>query len=354
MKDIFYPLRRLHGAIYEAKLWHEKRRPFVQQFRKNPKTVFLVFTPEHGNLGDHGIAWAENEFLKDNRIQYIELTGRKLYEMRNNGELGLLNGFPIIVNGGGYLGTLWIQSEFLLRDIIKANPKSLILCLPNTIYYEDSDWGRDEFEKSKAIYNKHKKLYLYAREKTSFSIMYNAYKNVKLIPDMVFSLNQCKESVNRHGCLLCLRSDCERTRTKKQDEIIQKQVTDLFNEAVNITDMVVPYSISINQRKTELERKFEQFRGEELVVTDRLHGMIFAAITGTPCIVIDSKSPKVRGCYEWIKNLDYIRFADDISKIADEYKKIPQGEHHYNNESFKHFYNELANDILQIVNGRKC
>lgn len=44
-----------------------------------------------------------------------------------------------------------------------------------------------------------------------------------------------------------------------------------------------------------------------VLVTDRLHGMIFAYITGTPCIVMDNKTNKVFGVYEeWLSDVDWI------------------------------------------------
>ena len=61
--------------------------------------------------------------------------------------------------------------------------------------------------------------------------------------------------------------------------------------------------------------KYIKFRECELVITDRIHGMIFAAITGTPCIALSNYNYKVKGTYEWIKNLGYIKFTDDINEI---------------------------------------
>ena len=58
------------------------------------------------------------------------------------------------------------------------------------------------------------------------------------------------------------------------------------------------------------------------MITDRLHGMIFAAITQTPCIVLDSLSHKLRGCYEWLKDLDYILFADSVDEIPAMMEKL--------------------------------
>ena len=112
--------------------------------------------------------------------------------------------------------------------------------------------------------------------------------------------------------------------------------------------MIVKGGVAVSERENALNAKFAQFSGAELVITDRLHGMIFCAITGTPCIVFDSKSPKVRGCYEWIKHLDYIRFADKPEDIAEVYRAIPAGPHHYDNSHLTHYYQTLAEDIQNI------
>ena len=41
-------------------------------------------------------------------------------------------------------------------------------------------------------------------------------------------------------------------------------------------------------REQLLKQKIEEFQSAELVITDRLHGMIFSVITGTPCIAFDN------------------------------------------------------------------
>ena len=65
----------------------------------------------------------------------------------------------------------------------------------------------------------------------------------------------------------------------------------------------------------------QEFCGAELLITDRLHGMVFAALTGTPCIVFSNYNHKVKGTYEWIKYLPYIRYVETqkeaISLIPD-------------------------------------
>lgn len=349
-KDFLYPLRVLHGKIHEStakyrSYWKYKNKIKEKQ-KANKQFVFLVLTPHHGNLGDHAIALAEINLLKSINVDYIEITGKELWELKHWKILDIMNSFPILINGGGNLGTLWFSVEELMRDIVQSNPQSPVLILPNTIFYENSDWGNNELEKSRSIYNSHNRVYLYAREKRSYNIMNEIYNNVKLVPDMVLLLNQFHFDIKRKGCLLCLRGDIERTRSDQRDNIIRDQAETLFGENISITDTVLDHGISLKYREEELMKKFNQFAGAELVITDRLHGMIFCAITGTPCIVINSKSPKVKGCYEWIKDLEFIQFADDASNIADIYNNIPKKEFKYDNLHLKGYYDNLAQDIL--------
>ena len=355
--DFAYPFQLIHWKTHEwitkQKKKNELKKRYQGQFREkrkqNPRTVYLVMTPEHENLGDHAIALAETEFLRQHGVDYVEITGLALDELQRYGLLGIMNGSPILMQGGGYLGTLWFHSEEVLRDILKQNPRSTIIALPNTIYYEQSPWGQEELQKSITIYGQHEHLYLYAREKTSFDAMRQIYRNVKCIPDMVFSMNLCGQAHKRKGCLLSLRHDCERTRTDGEEMLIRRQAKELFGDAVKDSDMVADVCIPVDRRVQALQAKFAEFASARLVITDRLHGMVFCAITGTPCVVLNSKSHKVQGCYEWIRGLEYIRFAEDATQITEAYQSIPDKEFTYDNTHLLHYYQELADDMETIL-----
>ena len=58
------------------------------------------------------------------------------------------------------------------------------------------------------------------------------------------------------------------------------------------------------------------------MVTDRLHGMIFAALTKTPCIVVPNSNYKIKGIYEWLKGLNYISFLEDMDCFEDEVLRL--------------------------------
>lgn len=343
MKAFLYPFRAFHGRLHE---WRENVFPYYLERFRNPKAVYLVLTPEHSNLGDHAIAEAEVEILYDYRIPYIELTGKQLIEWSNKKRLHVMNGRTIIINGGGNIGSLWPDVEALMEDLISANPKSTILILPNTAYFDMDETGKQILEQSSFVFNSHKQLKLYAREKISYDLMCSLYNDVSLVPDMVLRMNKCKSGTERKGCILCLRSDRERTRSEEVQEAIVTQAKELFGNNIRELDMVADHPIPVSERNRELEKQYDAFRHAELVITDRLHGMIFCAITGTPCIVINSKSPKVRGCYEWIKDLPYIRFCDDVTKLKKVYHEIPKQEWQYDNKKLLPLYEPLKHAIL--------
>lgn len=313
------------------------------------KRVFWLITPTHGNLGDQAIAKAERIMLEKNKIRFLEITGDRMFDLMDKKMLRIFNGNPILMHGGGYLGTLWFNDEILVRNILKANPDSKILFFPNTLYFESDEKGQKELALSNKIYNAHKHTKFYAREKQSFQLFNDMGVKVGLAPDIVMSLKEDRSSDKRSGCMMLLRSDCEKTRSEEMDRQIGESAKKIFGNNIKWSDTVVPYRITIKRRNAELERFFNELRSSELIITDRLHGMIMAAITGTPCIVLNSKSPKVMGCYEWIRDLDYIKICEDPLTIPELYSQMPHGDQHYDNSKLVKKYQDLVKDIRSFV-----
>jgi len=92
-------------------------------------------------------------------------------------------------------------------------------------------------------------------------------------------------------------------------------ITDTVAEHIDSKNQVLEYMINVNQRETELNKKWDQFKKVQVVITDRLHGMVFCAITSTPCIVIANYNHKVKDTYAWLKDLNYIKFVNNIDEI---------------------------------------
>lgn len=285
------------------------------------KPVFLIFTPEHANLGDHAIAYAETQMFARLGINFYEVTGVQLYSLRHYKFLKILDFATVFVNGGGNLGTLWPEIESMNRSLITDLPNATICVFPNSIYYENTTRGKAELQTSIEIYNQHPRLFLYAREMRSFMFMKKIYQRVRFRPDMVLSLVPTLPIQERSGCLICMRSDIERTISEIGYATICLMADEHF-EKVEFTNTVLNYNVPVIQREAELNKKLQEFSRAELVITDRLHAMIFCAITGTKCIVLSGKSPKIKGCYEEIKHLEFIKLADCAEDVFCKYEEL--------------------------------
>lgn len=317
---------------------------------------FLILTPQHSNFGDHAITLSEMLLFKRQNYYVIEITGKELVVLLNCPTMlkNLIKDKPIFINGGGNLGTLWFDgAELPIRQIITLFPNNLKVIFPNTVFYDDSEFGRKELKNSEEIYNKDQHLVIMAREKLSYEFLRKHYNNnrIYLIPDMVLYLNPSVKNIARKGAMVLFRSDCEKTLSENDRKKIILFLKTRYKQ-IEISDMTASNDIRPQQRESELNKKFLQFCSKEIVVTDRLHGMIFSAVTGTPCVVLNSKSPKVKGVYDWMfKDCPYILFAekDDFHSIEQfmDYIHIAGQNFVYNCEKLKFYYEKL----IQIING---
>ena len=354
---LFYTLLKTYRKIKKSKRKKEvfsRLKKKVSKLQNSKKTfAFFAMSPKGGNLGDHALTIAQFQLLSE--INFVELPCVDFPIYFEEIELfkKIIGREPIVFTAGGNLGTLWFEeAEAYLRKIISLFPDNKIIVLPNTCYYENNKWGRKEFEKSKEIYNEHKKLKIYVREKVSYELIKDAYNDVTLMPDMVMYLHYNGIENNRQGCLMCLRNDIEKTLKKDEEEKLKSILTAKFDK-LSFTDTVVKRNVSEKDRDFEVQSKLNEIANSELMITDRLHGMVFAAITGTPCIVIKSKSYKLQGCYEWIRHLEYIRFAEDLNDIEHIADQIINKQYSFDNSMLMGHYHRLREEVYDYLKGEQ-
>ncbi|MBU3186343.1 glycosyltransferase [Clostridium estertheticum] len=312
-----------------------KETKYLYETKPEQNHIFLIGTPNHGNLGDQAIVYAENKMLEDNfkDFKIIEITTVDLIKHIKNLKKNVKKDDIFMLHGGGNLGNEYFWEEEGRRKIISEFKDNKIILFPQSIYFKDTENGKLEFDKTKIIYNAHKKLTLIAREDTSYSVMKEAFpnNNVILTPDIVMYLNKTNPIQERNGALLSLRKDREGVLTQTQKDEIKNMaeknfdniiITDTVAEYITKEHEVLEYMINVNQREKELNKKWDQFKKVQVVITDRLHGMVFCAITSTPCIVIANYNHKVKDTYAWLKDLNYIKFVNDIEEIPGLIKEL--------------------------------
>lgn len=339
----------LHKVLSEKSIERIRIYRFGMKLRRfflyRGKKVLLLGTPNHGNLGDHAIAFAIRKLLfdKNDKIRIFEIVHYDFdyysdYLSRFINKHHLYH-VAILINGGGSMGVEWFSFEKLIRDVITMFPKNRIVIFPQTIYYGSTEEGIKEFETSKALYATHNDLHICAREKVSYSIMKDAYPfaDILLAPDIALYLDFQNPKLKRDGILICLRSDVEsRLSAEERQAIIEMADNSIC------TDTVLRLQIPQNKREFFINQKLDEFKKARLVITDRLHGMIFCAITATPCIVLSNYNHKVKGVYEWLRPYDYIQYLDDVQDLPQNIDRLLQiKDNVYSNKEFIPYFDKI-------------
>lgn len=291
-----------------------------------PRRFILMQTPLHGNLGDHAIALAELNFLAEHfpDVPVVELPGFA-FSRQPEAYASLLNAEKdtILITGGGFAGSLWQEEESNIQCILSELHGFRILMLPQTLYYEDE--SSPDALSSIHGYASCQTLTFCARESLTLDRLNRLLPNTRseLIPDMVLYSQYTEASKPRRGIGLCLRQDKESTLDADERKALAAGILHSFPSDPPVwTDTVIPPDVSPADRREAVLSKLDEFAGYRFIITDRLHGMVFAALTGTPCIVLDNCDHKVRGVYDWLKQNRYILYLDNAAALPSALQKI--------------------------------
>ena len=330
---IVYAAKEILGDDKFALLCHNNSaqaglKEYGEQFEKTagrPRNI-LACCPRYGNLGDHAIAVAEKKVLRRSQRPMLSFDG-------DTTELLLcLQRYAspedtFFLTGGGNMGTLYRnQEEYRLR-LISAMRKNRIVLFPQTMSYGDTEEDLRFLRHTQRVYGSHPDLHLFAREQVTYERMKAAYPNndVQLVPDIVLSIDgeDNADFATRQGILLCMRNDVEKSIGNDSHQLLEKLAQDL-NMNWRYTDTTVQVHGVISQDEGErlVHQKWNEFRSARLVITDRLHGMIFAAVTGTPCVALNNSNGKGGFEYEWLKNVPYITFASTANEVPELVQRV--------------------------------
>lgn len=329
---------------------------FLQQFKsfnffrnikidpsKNQCYIFLA--ADYGNLGDVAITYAQTKFLIEySDLQVVEIPISKSLEGLWFVKKNIKDGDVVTTVGGGNMGDLYDQIEFIRQLVVEFFPKNRIISFPQTFDFSVSSIGLKALEKAKRVYNNHMDLYIIAREKTSFELMKMHFFNAHVIltPDIVLSLDESKPKLSRKGVVICMRQDEEKSLTNEESDLIIRVAKKYFDDIKFYDTHIGKQNMSLFEREKELNAIWKAFKGAELVITDRLHGMIFCHITGTPVLVFQNNNHKVRETYQWIKENKGITLQTDFSEEKlNEYFENLKNQSEFDYEQFVDFYKPI-------------
>ncbi len=335
--------------IKELFLGYFKNKHKYKNYDKN--TIFILGIPEHGNRGDQAITVAEVDYItklfSGNNI--VLISENEWYENLLCIILFVKKYHNLcIFHGGGNMGELYPYQENIRLSAVRFLKKAKIIIFPQSIDYSQNS---KQTNRAKRIYESHKNLTIFTREYKSEDLRKNIFNNCKgyMIPDIVMSYKPKIEDVKREGILFCVRNDMEKNaQTNTTIEILKQEASKYEKNIKYIDTYNKEYGTKYQYQLEGLNKLWGIFKKAEVVITDRLHGMIFSIITGTPCIALDNSTGKVGNYYRtWLKdsNVLFVNDQDGIDKALNmienkEYKNLT-----VDLDLFKNNYSKLT-DIL--------
>lgn len=293
----------------------------ARQIRRLPAhSIILWGIPLHGNLGDQAITCAETTFLAKqfpNR-KILEIPEEKCEEYvlpvkRYAKEKQLL----FVLHGGGNMGQMYQYQEGLRQKLIRHVRNRPLIVFPQSVDFQP---GTPAHAKAQKLYESHPNLQLFARDQVSYEKMRALFPrcSVSLTPDIVTTLDKRdrKGAEPALEVIYCLRTDVE---ANASSATAARQLREYLKEKKSETmdTWGVQYATSYENQRNQLEFFWNRMKSAKLIVTDRLHGMIFSMITNTPCIAFDNSTGKVAAFYNtWLRDVPGIRlFTGDITEV---------------------------------------
>lgn len=304
--------------------------------------IYIFLACDYANLGDYAITKAQKQLLQQfypDRTLWVFPTKYTYIALKTVMKTGKKNDLVTII-GGGNMSELYYGYERKRNLIVKCLPHNNIISFPQSIGFSENYYGKLAQKRSAAIYSRHKHMTFMARDKKSFKTMLTLFPNNKivLIPDVVLTLSLWTTSI-RNNIVIAIRNDREGILTEQEKKELISSISTLDYNIKFHDTTEVPNTIQLENAFASL---IHDFSSAKLIVTDRLHGMILAYVTGTPAIVIPNSNGKIEYGYEWILNCNYIRLLKkdklfDIRNIASEMMRIKPS---------KELFNQKNNDFI--------
>lgn len=318
------------------------------------KRAIIFSIPTHANIGDQAIVIAQNRFIQKyfkeyqiiNVADYVTISAiRQLNQQANKDDL-------IFIQGGGSFGNLYPRADKDRRYILKYLAEYPIISFPQSTYFSNDCDGIKSYNKMANVLNKfYGKLLLIGRDKSSYrelrKLVVGDNVEVSQYPDIVLSMPVIKKIQNKtiKKVLLLIRNDKE---SSTSPELINELLNKLNERGIECkqSDMManVQYIANWKQREKVVQNKLNEISNSDLVITDRLHGMILSYISDTNCIALNNDNGKVKNLYDsYLKECNYINFCDpNVNQIFETMDRISMT-HEY--VDFNQYFDDMADKI---------
>ncbi len=312
------------SGIHNALRW---RFSHILKPRTCRKIIWLgPFSPIHANVGDHAQTLAVQHFLADKfsdcnvvRIYRDDINEARLKKVAET----LRPDDLIFIQSSGDFGSLHdthshhsgrLSFPEVRRQIVKLAPDNKIINLPVTAYYEDTESGKESLAKDSALFNNSNLTVLCREEESLKTLRANLTCRSLFFPDFVFYLKPKPVASERKGALVIIRDDKEARITAEGRKQIVSALEDAHFDVMLKDVMHAMHAVPDFILDEYIESVFREFQRRELVITDKMHGMITAVITRTPCIALSSGIPhKIKAYKSFLSGaVEFVEAPSDV------------------------------------------
>lgn len=324
---------------------------FSQVFKKllksEDKRAVLIGTPVHSNLGDHLIAKECMVFLKKTYSSVVEVP-EFVYELFPD-KVVINKDDDIFIAGGGWMGDLY-EDECVVEDIIERFPDNAITILPQTVYFDKGNYS--SVKQLREVLKRAKNITFCLREERSYNFCAANFSmsNVKILlkPDMaLLALNNIMKNNNRSNIVyLALRNDVEKNINIADIDRIRSLPQFSDYSFIETSTVIKKKIVPIDKRDNEIENMINEFSNGKLMITDRLHTMVFALLAGTPCVAYDNLTHKVEGVYKtWLKDMPGLIYMDQNSiSLAENIVSILESGESPIEKNYWNYFTDISNE----------
>jgi len=351
--DYYGTFRNLFNQNSDIKNWTIKTcKEFINEFN-DPDLYYLIQETKHflrKVSANKIIIFKEDFYNLENELMYKSMlnffknkTNRTLVHVdilsKNNIKDIKYYIYPDDIIVGLNVELFNYNWSYFGKKIIDSYPNNKILLF--------SSWHQDYSNISNLIFKNNSNVKIFFNDEISFNfskIYFNGEKyyipNIATYYDEYFEKERKPEKDN----ILIIFKEMEDSHyLEKIKNIISKYFKSItFNYKEKIAEKSEKY-------EQYLPNKIERIKQNEIILTNSWYGMMISAISGISCIIFDSKNIILKSEYEWFKELDYIKFVNNIETDLEKEIILLKNKTTPNiyNKSIYNTYYDLIKNIIQ-------
>ncbi|WP_423603340.1 polysaccharide pyruvyl transferase family protein [Sphingomonas sp. MS122] len=270
-----------------------------------PGKLALVDFPDHSNVGDSAIWLGEMAYLRQRGR--LPAYYSAIADFDDAACRAAIGGGPILIHGGGNMGTLWPKHEAFRLHLLRAHRGRPIVQMPESIHYADPAAAKEMAEAIRS----HGRFTLLVRDARSLAFAQAHFDcPIHLCPDAALMLGRQQRSPAAVPVFALLRTDHERAADDAalptgvvvddwlEEDSAQKRKLRLSLKLGKLFIRDPMAQRAVRQRRLaewRFQRGLAMLSSGELVVTDRLHAHILSLLLDIPHVLLDNSYGKVAG-----------------------------------------------------------